>query len=227
MKYIRKGNQRGAVNLGWLKSQHTFSFGEYYDPDHMGVSVLRVINDDIVQPGKGFATHGHDNMEIISYVVKGSVAHKDSEGNEAVIPAGDVQIMSAGSGIRHSEYNPSQSEAVNFLQIWIQPSQRNVNPAYGQMTIQDTGTLTPLVTPDGREGTLKIHQNASLYKVMLDVNESLTLRSDERCGYFHLVKGAITVKGQSFVAGDAFAIENDVIELSANEPLEALWFDLP
>lgn len=227
MKYIRKADQRGAANFGWLKSQHSFSFGSYYDPEHMGISALRVINDDIVQPGRGFETHGHDNMEIISYVVKGAVAHKDSEGNEAVIPAGDVQIMSAGTGIRHSECNPSQTEDVTFLQIWIQPNQRNVTPAYGQMTIETTGKLTPLVTPDGRNNTLKMNQDAILYKVILDANELLTLSSDKRSGYFHLVKGAITVGDMLFGAGDAFAIEDDAVEISASEPVEALWFDLP
>ena len=228
MQYVRKAESRGSVDIGWLKSQHTFSFGEYYDPNHMGISVLRVINDDIVQPGQGFSTHGHKDMEIISYVITGAVAHKDSEGNETVIPAGDVQVMSAGSGIQHSEYNPSKSKEVNFLQIWIQPNVTGITPSYGQMTIQNQGTLTPLVTGDGREGTLKINQDASLYKVILVKDEELSLATHMRQGYFHIVKGEVKIQEQWLSAGDAFSVEqNKVIKLVASGDVEALWFDLP
>jgi redox-sensitive bicupin YhaK (pirin superfamily) len=228
MQYIRKSHDRGVADLGWLQSHHTFSFGEYYDPAHMGVSALRVINDDIVQPGKGFGTHGHQDMEIISYVISGAVAHKDSEGNEAIIPAGDVQIMSAGRGIRHSEYNPSSEAETNFLQIWIQPNKKGVKPAYGQMTIESKGTFTPLVTPDGRDNSLSMNQDASLYKVSMVSNEELTLANGERNGYLHIVKGIVAVSGKVFSAGDAFALgPHEKVELEAKTGLEALWFDLP
>ncbi len=144
MKYFRKATERGTVDLGWLKSQHSFSFGHYYDPAHMGISALRVINEDRVQPGQGFDTHGHRDMEIISYVVSGALKHKDSQGNEYLVPAGEVQRMSAGSGIMHSEYNASDSEPVHFLQIWIQPKFRGITPSYEQMQVHQHGAMTPL-----------------------------------------------------------------------------------
>ena len=228
MQFIRKSHDRGVVDLGWLHSHHTFSFGEYHDPEYMGISALRVINDDIVQPGKGFATHGHKDMEIISYVVSGAVAHKDSEGNEAIIPAGDVQIMSAGRGIRHSEFNPSNAIETNFLQIWIQPNKKGVVPAYGQMTIQSKGTFTPLVTPDGHEGSLTMNQDASLYQLRMVKDEELTLANAERHSYLHIVKGELSAAGEVFTAGDAFALgQHEKVALLAKTNIEALWFDLP
>lgn len=228
MLFIRKSKDRGVADLGWLQSHHTFSFGEYHDPEHMGVSALRVINDDIVQPAKGFATHSHNDMEIISYVISGAIAHKDSEGNEAVIPAGDVQIMSAGRGIHHSEYNPSSEAETNFLQIWIQPNKKGVKPTYGQMTVESKRTLTPLVTPDGRDNSLSMNQDASLYKLRMGEDEELTLANTARHGYLHIVKGMVTAAGQIFSAGDAFALgPHEKVELQAKTEVEALWFDLP
>lgn len=228
MQYIRRSQSRGAVDFGWLQSRHSFSFGSYYDAKHMGVSVLRVINDDTVAAGKGFETHGHKDMEIISYVTKGAVAHKDSEGNETIIPAGDVQRMSAGSGIRHSEFNPSDSEQTEFFQIWILPKFRGIKPSYAQKSIAQQGALTPLVTPDGRDGSISMNQDATLYRLMLKAGEQQLLSTNDRVGYLHVIKGAIDVGEHQFGAGDAFALgENESYNLLATSDLEALWFDLP
>lgn len=226
MNYIRKASERGGANFGWLDSKHSFSFGHYYDPKHMGVSALRVINDDKVAPSQGFDTHGHQNMEIISYVTKGALKHKDSEGNEFVVPAGDIQIMSAGSGIQHSEYNASDSEDVEFLQIWIKPNVMNQKPSYGQRAIEQQGKLTPLVTPDGLNGTLAIKQDARVSRVVLKKGESLELNA-QNSAYLHIVKGSVSVKEQTFTAGDAFATEQQTLTLTVETDLEALWFELP
>lgn len=167
-------------------------------------------------------------MEIISYVISGAVAHKDSEGNEAIIPAGDVQIMSAGRGIRHSEFNPSSEVETNFLQIWIEPNKKGADPAYGQMTIKPKGTFTPLVTVDGHENSLIMNQDASLYLVRMVKNEELTLANAERHGYLHIVKGELKAGGEVFTSGDAFALgQHEKVELLAKTNIEALWFDLP
>lgn len=228
MQYIRRSTERGQVNIGWLNSQHSFSFGHYYDPQHMGVSVLRVINDDVVQPGRGFDTHGHRDMEIISYVVEGALAHKDSQGNEHVVPAGEIQVMSAGRGITHSEYNESQTEQVNFLQIWVVPNELGLTPQYQQQPMPIAEGMTPLVTPDGQQGSLMMHQDASLSRLMLKAGEDYTLQVKQRIGYFHIVKGAIVANEQAFAAGDAFALApNEAVQLQATADLEALWFDLP
>lgn len=228
MRYIRRSNERGQVNIGWLKSQHSFSFGHYYDPKHMGISVLRVINDDVVQPNQGFDTHGHRDMEIISYVVEGALAHKDSEGNEHVVPAGDIQVMSAGRGITHSEFNHSATEKVNFLQIWIVPNELGLTPQYQQQSMSTNDGMTPLVTPDGRGGSLLIHQDATISRLMLAKGEQFSLHSGQRIGYLHLVKGEIQADGETFVAGDAFAVlPNETTEIQVSDNLEALWFDLP
>lgn len=228
MQYIRRANERGSVDLGWLQSQHSFSFGHYYDPEHMGLSVLRVINDDIVQAGRGFDTHGHRDMEIISYVVSGAVEHKDNQGNKTRIPAGDVQRMSAGTGIMHSEYNPSSTEDVNFLQIWVLPEQKGIAPSYAQKTIEQQGQLTPLVTPTGQAGSLSINQNMSMYRLVLGASEVFTLQSKLGFGYLHVVKGQLSVGKDIFEKGDAFATkEKEAIELTASSDLEAIWFDLP
>ena len=228
MQYIRTSASRGQVNLGWLQSKHSFSFGHYYDQQHMGLSVLRVINDDVVAPGQGFGTHGHQDMEIISYVIDGALEHKDSMGNIHVVPAGDVQRMSAGSGVTHSEYNSSDKDSVNFLQIWIKPQSNGIKPGYEQLTIEQRGQLTPLVTPKGADGSLSMHQDASIYQLVLNQNEQITLVTGERLGYLHLVAGSIVVDGQSFEAGDAFAVESGKeITVKAGDVLKALWFDLP
>ena len=228
MQYIRKAETRGSVDLGWLKSNHSFSFGHYYDPKHMGVSALRVINDDVVKPGMGFDTHGHRDMEIISYVIRGALEHKDSEGNEFIIPAGDIQLMSAGSGIYHSEYNASKTNDVNFLQIWVVPQSKGTKPRYQQKTIKQIDKLTPLVTPNGESDSLTINQDASVYRLVLKQGQTITLTTEQRRGYLHVVKGALSVDGKLFGEGDAFALENNQEKiLQANDLLEALWFDLP
>ncbi|TKB45502.1 pirin family protein [Thalassotalea mangrovi] len=233
MKYIRKAADRGTVNFGWLHSQHSFSFGHYYDPKHMGVSVLRVINDDIVQPGRGFDTHGHRDMEIISYVISGALEHKDSSGNIYTVPAGEVQRMSAGRGVMHSEYNASDKEAVNFLQIWIQPNVFGTQPGYQQKRIDQDGRLTPLVTPNGKDGSLTMQQDASLSRLRLDDGESFTLKVSDhtpnRVGYLHLVRGTVSANGEQFSAGDAFMTEagDNLDVIGQGDEVEALWFDLP
>jgi len=228
MRYIRRANERGAVDMGWLQSQHSFSFGSYHDPKHMGLSVLRVINDDIVEPGMGFGTHGHRDMEIISYVVSGAVEHKDNQGNTTRIPAGDVQRMSAGTGILHSEYNPSTTEDVNFLQIWIQPKEKGIAPAYEQKTIVQTAQLTALVTPNGEHNSLSINQDASLYRLVLQAGERFDLNAKSGVGYLHIVKGKLSADAQQFSQGDAFSVaENETLALEANSYLEAIWFELP
>lgn len=227
MQYIRKAEQRGQANFGWLNSHHSFSFGHYYDPEHMGVSALRVINDDIVKPSRGFDTHGHQDMEIISYVIDGALKHKDSEGNEYTVPAGDIQVMSAGSGIRHSEFNASDSSDVHFLQIWIVPNTKGQAPSYAQQKVPSKEGMTTLVTPDGSNGTLPIKQDATMSRLVLQSGQSFALET-ARVAYLHLVKGEVSVNGESFKSGDGFALNNEEkIELQASSDIEALWFDLP
>ncbi len=228
MDYIRRATDRGRVNMGWLDSQHSFSFGHYYDPQHMGFSVLRVINDDIVRPGFGFDEHGHRDMEIISYVVSGALAHKDSAGNDFVVPAGDIQRMSAGRGIRHSEYNPSSSEPVNFLQIWIVPEKSGITPSYEQKTVRADSAVTPLVNKQGAGGALSINQDVAMFKLNLTKGQQHILSTDERWGYLHVVKGAISVGNETFGPGDACGLKGDrSVQVISSEDTEALWFDLP
>ena len=228
MKYIRRSEERGQVDFGWLKSKHSFSFGEYHDPQHMGVSVLRVINDDMVMPAQGFGTHGHRDMEIISYVIEGALKHEDSTGNKYIVPAGDVQRMSAGTGVMHSEFNASDTNAVKFLQIWIQPNVMGIAPSYEQKSIPQQGQLTPLVTPAGSDHTVAINQNATLSRLELQNNETFILGSEQQIGYLHIIKGTLLVDGEKFSAGDAFAIDPEQnYEVMATSTLEALWFNLP
>ena len=228
MKYIRKSDDRGKANLGWLDSKHSFSFASYFDPNHMGVSVLRVINDDTVKPGAGFGTHGHRDMEIISYVTKGALKHKDSTGNEYIVPAGEVQRMSAGRGVMHSEYNASNSEDVKFFQIWIHPNVDGLEPSYEQKAVQQNGPLTALVTPNGENGSLSMNQDASLSRLVLSEGEHYAFETNNRVGYLHIVKGELVADGQVYSAGDAFALDqNEEQALVAKSEIEALWFDLP
>ncbi|WP_125781349.1 pirin family protein [Pseudoalteromonas rubra] len=228
MPSIRRGSQRGQVNLGWLHSLHTFSFGHYYDPEHMGFSVLRVINDDTVAPGMGFDTHGHRDMEIISYVLQGALEHKDSKGNHHIIPAGEVQLMSAGTGIAHSEYNYFATEPTRFLQIWIRPGSKGLSPGYAQASIKQNGALTPLVTPDGKGDSLMIHQDASLYRLQLSAGDTITLNTHNRWGYLHLIEGAAQTTQTQLDSGDAMGLTaQESVTLTAKSPLEALWFELP
>ena len=229
MDYFRPADSRGRASFGWLESQHSFSFGHYYDPRHMGLSVLRVINDDTVIGGAGFDTHGHRDMEIISYVLEGSIEHKDSMGNRFVVPAGEVQRMSAGTGIMHSEYNGSRQDTLKFLQIWILPDRKGLAPDYEQARIAQTDTLTPLVTPDGRAGSLSINQDAFMYRLRLTPGEGHELTLGERVGYLHVVSGSALSGEQRLAAGDGVGlITSKSLSLTAlDEPFEALWFDLP
>ena len=233
MHYIRKASDRGHANFGWLNSYHSFSFGQYYDPRHMGFSALRVINDDTVDGGNGFGAHGHQNMEIISYITQGSIVHKDSMGNHFKIPAGDVQRMSAGTGIMHSEFNASDHADLKFLQIWIQPNQFNIKPSYEQATIQQKGPLTPLVTPKGEGKALKIHADVSIYRLQLNQGEDIhlsCLSENGRAGkrYLHMVEGDLILENQLLTTGDGIGIEQtEDILVKAKSNAVALWFDLP
>ncbi len=226
---IRRSEERGPTRLGWLDSRHSFSFGSYYDPRHMGVSALRVINDDRVVPGAGFPTHSHRDMEIISYVKTGTIEHKDSMGNVKVLPAGEFQLMSAGSGVTHSEYNPSSSEPLEFLQIWIQPNRRGVEPGYQQKKFEPQRGLRLIVSPDAREGSLQLHQDASLYQLLLadGDTESYPLAPD-RTAYVHVVRGRLTVNGETLQEGDGAAVNDEgSIRFVGQDDVEALLFDLP
>lgn len=226
---VRKAHERGRANFGWLDSRHTFSFGSYYDPQHMGFSELRVINDDIVQPGAGFDTHGHRDMEIISYVLEGSIAHKDSEGNVKILPAGEFQLMSAGSGIYHSEYNASDISPLRFLQIWIQPSETGGQPGYQQKAFGREPGITSIATPDGQGGTLKIKQDASLSQIILLPGESVPI-TPQRNVFIHQVDGQLSVNDTILAPGDGAMITQESDILLSNlgaEPVTALVFDLP
>lgn len=232
MNYYRPSSERGRANFGWLDSKHSFSFGHYYDPKHMGFSVLRVINDDAVSPGAGFDTHGHRDMEIISYITQGAIEHKDSMGNQFIVPAGEVQRMSAGSGITHSEYNHSRTAPLKFLQIWIQPNVRGIAPSYEQKRIEQSAQLTALVTPDGKDGSLRMHQDASLYRLQLNKGESLQLPENWRHSYVHVTQGSATlsdIHGQfELASGDGYGTDaSDILIESVSEKFEALCFDLP
>jgi quercetin 2,3-dioxygenase len=227
---VIRANERGAAHFGWLKSKHTFSFGDYYNPKQMGFSALRVINDDEVAAGAGFHTHSHKNMEIISYVQSGSIAHKDSAGNEEVLPAGEFQLMSAGKGISHSEFNASQTEPLKFLQIWIQPNQLDGEPGYQQKNFGETVGLTEVISPDGRNGTLKIKQNARLSQLILVPEQLITLPvQQDRAYYLHLVNGELELQGQTLSAGDGIKLlkQTELNVKAGQDHVRALWFDLP
>lgn len=193
----------------------------------MGLSALRVINDDTVKAGAGFDTHGHRDMEIISYVLDGAIAHKDSMGKQYVVPAGDIQRMSAGTGVTHSEFNHSKSEPLRFLQIWIQPNKKGITPSYEQISIIQNGALTPLVTPDGRNGSLSMQQDASIYRLQLKTGEELQFDIQERPGYLHIISGVADVNNNVLNAGDALGASQENLNVSAITDLTALWFDLP
>lgn len=227
---IRRSNQRGGGDFGWLKSQHTFSFGNYYDQQQMGFSALRVINDDRVAPDSGFQTHGHSDMEIISYVLSGEIAHKDSAGNIATLPPGEFQLMSAGSGIRHSEFNPSDKHGLHFLQIWIQPNVYGQAPGYQQKDFGQNEGLTLVASPDGREGSMLLKQDAFLYQLLLAADARAQLpTSENRKYYVHVIDGELEIDGQTLAAGDGAKIENisELILLALKHKVKALAFDLP
>jgi redox-sensitive bicupin YhaK (pirin superfamily) len=230
---IRRSADRGTANFGWLFSRHTFSFGDYYDSRQMGFGPLRVINEDRVQPGQGFGTHGHRDMEIISYVLEGALEHKDSIGTGSVIRPGDVQIMSAGTGIRHSEFNPSQSEPVHFLQIWIEPARDGIAPRYDQKRFPDEekrGRLRLVGSSDGRDGSIVIHQDAELRAAILAAGEGAThaLRPGRRA-WLQVVRGAVELNGQALAAGDGAAVRDEaaLTVTSKADGTEILLFDLP
>lgn len=229
---IRPARERGHANHGWLDSYHSFSFADYYDPDHMGFSVLRVINEDRVEPGAGFPTHGHRDMEIVSYVLDGALEHQDSMGNGSVIRPGDVQRMSAGTGVRHSEYNASKSEPAHFLQIWILPQANGITPGYEQKYFEPAqldGRLRVVASPDGRDGSVVIHQDALLYATKLDGAVEVTYPLVQgRHAYVQVARGRVSVNGQPLAAGDGARIENESrIHLGDGQAAEVLLFDLP
>ncbi|MCX7069962.1 MAG: pirin family protein [Gammaproteobacteria bacterium] len=232
MNQIRLSSDRGHANHGWLDSHHSFSFGSYFDPEHIEYGPLRVINEDRVQPGNGFGTHGHRDMEIISYVLAGELAHRDSLGNGSVIRPGDVQRMSAGTGVRHSEFNPSQTEPVHFLQIWIQPSETGIAPSYEEKRFDDAdkrGRLRLIASPDAADGSVLIHQDARLYAGLLDGAESARLAlAAGRRAYVHVARGALQVNGVALGAGDALKLAaTDELRLDHGRDAEVLVFDLP
>ncbi|NEP16064.1 MAG: pirin family protein [Leptolyngbya sp. SIO4C1] len=209
---LRPAQARGVANFGWLDSRHSFSFGSYYDPEHMGFASLRVINEDKVAPGQGFPTHGHRDMEIISYVLEGALEHKDSLGTGSVIRPGDVQRMSAGTGIRHSEYNASQTEPVHFLQIWLLPETTGLTPSYEQAhftVAEKQGQLRLVGSRDGRAGSVKIHQAVDLYAAMLAVDQSVTHAAPERALWVQVARGAAELNGQLLTAGDGAAVVDE------------------
>jgi len=232
MNQIRLSSDRGHANHGWLDSHHSFSFGSYFDPEHIEYGPLRVINEDRVQPGNGFGTHGHRDMEIISYVLAGELAHRDSLGTGSVIRPGDVQRMSAGTGVRHSEFNPSQTEPVHFLQIWIQPSETGIAPSYEEKRFDDAdkrGRLRLIASPDAADGSVLIHQDARLYAGLLDGAESARLAlAAGRRAYVHVARGALQVNGVALGTGDALKLAaTDELRLDHGRDAEVLVFDLP
>jgi redox-sensitive bicupin YhaK (pirin superfamily) len=231
MIHIRRSEDRGLADHGWLHSQHSFSFAHYHDPEWMGWGNLRVINEDHIAPGSGFGTHGHRDMEIISYVLQGELAHKDSMGNVKGIPPGDVQRMSAGSGVMHSEFNHAPNDTTHFLQIWIEPNVRGIAPSYEQKTFnkaEKTGRLRLVASSDGAQGSVTIHADAALYAGLLDADQRAQVSiAPGRKAYVHLVRGALKVNGQALQTGDAAVMADETqIELSDAQDAEVLVFDL-
>jgi len=231
MLTLRKSQERGYADHGWLKSSHSFSFASYYDPEHMGWGNLRVINEDQIAPGTGFGSHGHRDMEIVSYVISGSLAHQDDMGNGTAIPPGDVQRMSAGSGVVHSEFNHESDAITHFFQIWIEPNQPGIAPGYEQKTFPDAekrGALRLVASPHGAQGSVTIHADACIYAGLLTGGESASLVLDpERKAYVHLVRGALKVNGQQLLKGDAAKLSHEsLLTLKDGEEAEVLVFDL-
>jgi redox-sensitive bicupin YhaK (pirin superfamily) len=231
MLTIRKSQDRGHADHGWLKSHHSFSFAGYYDPEHMGWGNLRVINEDTITPGSGFGTHGHRDMEIISYVLQGELAHRDNMGNVKGIPPGDVQRMSAGRGVQHSEFNHAPNASTHFLQIWITPNVTGIQPSYEQKTFADCekrGALRLVASPDGANSSVTIHADAAVYAGLFDGDEAATLALDPaRKSYVHVVRGALEVNGKPLATGDAALIESESsLTLTHGKQAEVLVFDL-
>ena len=232
MLEVRRSEERGNANHGWLQSKHTFSFGSYHDPEHTGFGPLLVINEDRVAPGQGFGTHGHRDMEIISYVLSGALEHKDSMGTGSVLHYGDVQRMTAGTGVRHSEFNGSSSEEVHFLQIWIQPNVTGIPPGYEEKHFAPEakqGQLRLIASSDGRQNSVLIHQDASLYAAILGPGDKLAhALAKRRAAYVHLIRGALTVNGAALKGGDALKLVGEAsVTLGEAEDAELLLFDLP
>jgi redox-sensitive bicupin YhaK (pirin superfamily) len=228
---LRKSSERGHADHGWLQSRHSFSFADYHDPEHMGFGNLRVINEDRIAPGSGFGTHGHRDMEIVSYVLSGELAHRDSLGTGAAIRPGDVQRMSAGRGVQHSEFNNAPNATTHFLQIWIEPSERGIAPGYEQQHFDDTakrGKLRLVASPDGRDGSVTIHADASIHAALVDGDERIERALDpRRKTYVHVIRGSVEVNGQRLDAGDAAKLVDErVLSIARGDDAEVLVFDL-
>jgi len=228
---LRPGSDRGHANHGWLDSYHTFSFANYYDPEHMGFRALRVINEDRVHPGRGFGAHGHRDMEIITYVLEGALEHKDSLGNGAIITPGEVQRMSAGTGIVHSEFNPSETDSVHLLQIWILPNQQGLEPSYEQRMFplaERQSQLRLIASSDARDGAVKIHQDVDLYSSVLKAGDRLSYQlQPNRYGWLQVARGAVNLNGHALQAGDGVAVnEAELLKVSTDSGAEILLFDL-
>ena len=230
MFVLRQSSERGSADHGWLNSQHTFSFAGYYDPAHMGFSALRVINQDIVQPNMGFGTHGHRDMEIISYVLAGNIAHKDNQGNVRTLPAGEFQLMSAGSGITHSEYNHSDKDPLQFLQIWIEPNVKGQTPGYQQKDFGQNEGLTHIISPTGINDTLRVKQDMHLHQLILSPSQQVELSSQLPNQYVQLVSGKLSVNGVVMSAGDGLKITDEEkldFKSIGEKVLKALVIELP
>jgi len=230
MMKIRKAKDRGHAEHGWLDSYHTFSFADYYNPQWTGFRSLRVINDDLVMPGMGFGTHPHRDMEIITYILSGSLQHKDSMGNGRIIKPGEVQYMAAGTGVQHSEFNPSKDEAVHLLQIWVQPDRKGVTPRYAEKSLADAavGKLHLITSKTGRDGSIAIHQDADLWLGKLGAGDSVTHKlAAGRNVWLHVAEGEVSLNGKKLEGGDAAAVsEETALDLSATKPSQVLLFDL-
>lgn len=227
---IRRANERGHANHGWLDTYHTFSFADYYDPQWIHFRSLRVINDDLVMPGMGFGTHPHRDMEIVTYILSGALEHKDSMGNGRVIRKGELQYMAAGTGVQHSEFNPSREEAVRLLQIWIMPDTKGVKPRYGEKTLAnaESGNLHLMTSKTGRDGSIAIHQDADLWLAKLDAGQSVShLLGKDRHAWIHIADGEVRLNGTVLAGGDAAGLSDETkLELSATQPSQVLLFDL-
>lgn len=231
MLNIRKANERGHANLGWLDTHHTFSFADYYDPNHMGFADLRVINDDVIAPGRGFGTHPHRDMEIITYVLEGALEHRDSMGNGSVMRPGDVQRMSAGTGVTHSEFNHSKEEPVHLLQIWLLPDRKDHKPGYEQKHFTDDdkrGRLRLIASNDGDDGSVAVHQDVRVYAALLDGEEAVSHEVEQgRVAWVQIARGTVAVNGQTLEAGDGAAIEAPgSLEFTDGKQGEILLFDM-
>lgn len=229
---VRRAEERGHADHGWLRTYHSFSFAGYHDPAHMGFGPLRVINEDYIAPGRGFGMHPHRDMEIITYVLEGALEHRDSMGNGSIIRPGNVQRMSAGTGVRHAEYNPSPHERTHLLQIWIEPSQLGVPPSYEEKQFDDAakrGRLCLIASPNGRDGSTTIHQDACIYAALLDGEEQIRhVLAPGRLAYVHVARGTVTVNAQQLAAGDALKISEAMpIDMEQGKGAEVLLFDLP